>query len=345
MQSRFAQVTRRIFLFVAFFAAAGFTGLPVIAQTDPLPSWNDGATKIAIQTFVTATTDKTNPKFVEPAARIATFDQDGTLWVEHPIYTEVMFTLDTVPAIVKAKPELANVEPFRTVLSGDREAISKLTERDIFTLVAATHSGVTVDQFRQEVSRWIAEAKDPRFGRHYTELTYKPMLEAMAYLRANGFTVYIVTGGEQDFVRAFAEQTYGVANGNVVGTMLNSQFEEHAAGKSDIRKVPKLLLVDDGPGKPEAIHLVIGQRPLIAFGNSDGDKEMLEYATGGEGPGMGLLLFHDDPAREYAYGPANGLPDSRIGTFSQALYDAANAKGWSVISMKNDWKRVFAFEQ
>jgi len=315
------------------------------AQVDPLPSWNEGPTKAAIEAFVKATTDPANPKFVPPAARIATFDQDGTLWVEHPIYTEVMFTLDEVPTVVKAKPELANAEPYKTVMSGDRAAIGALPDKDLMTLLAVTHAGMTVVQFRDEVRGWIAKARDPRFGRPYTDLTYTPMREAMAYLRASGFKVFIVTGGEQDFVRAYSEQTYQVPPEQVVGTMLATEFGYDAAGKAVVIKVPKLILRDDGDGKPQGIHLVIGRRPIIAFGNSDGDKEMLEYATDGEGPGMGLIVLHDDAKREYAYGPAGGLPDSRIGTFSKALYDEAKARGWSVISMKGDWKTIFAFDE
>ncbi len=331
--------------------AAGFAlalllfmgGGRALAQVDPLPSWNEGATKAAIETFVKATTDPASPKFVAAPARIATFDQDGTLWVEQPIYTEVMFTLDQIPALVKAKPELAKVEPFKTVLTGDKAAIGALSLKDLLTLVGATHSGMSVEAFQAEVRGWIAQARDQRFGRRYTELTYKPMLEAMAYLRANGFKVFIVTGGEQDFVRAFADETYQVPPEQVIGTMLATSYRYDAAGKAVLIKVPSLLLNNDNDGKPKGIHLVIGRRPLIAFGNSDGDKEMLEYATGGEGPGMALIVLHDDARREYAYGPAAGLPDSKIGTFGQDLYDEAKAKGWSVISMKNDWKTIFAF--
>lgn len=312
------------------------------AAPDPLPSWNDGPTKTAIEAFVTATTDPSGPRFVAPAARVATFDQDGTLWVEHPVYTEVMYTLDAIPALVAARPELAGVEPFKTVMSGDRAAIGKLPETDLLKLVAATHAGMTVDQFHDEVKTWIGKARDPRLHHLYTDLTYRPMLEAMAYLRAAGFKVYIVTGGEQDFVRAFASKVYGVPPEQVVGTMLATSFTD-AGGKSDLTKEPKLLLNDDKEGKPQGIHLVIGRRPVIAFGNSDGDREMLEYATGGPGPGMGLIVMHDDAVREYAYGPANGLPDSRVGTFTQSLFDEAKTRGWSVISMKNDWKTIFAF--
>ncbi len=330
-------------LCAAAFALACLVAGPAPAQPDPLPSWNEGPAKAAIEAFVGAVVDPANPKFVAPPARIATFDEDGTLWVEHPIYTEVMFTLDEVPALVKAKPELKDVEPFKTVMSGDRAAIAKMPESDLVKLVAATHTGMSVEDFQGEVRAWIGKARDPRFKRPYTDLTFKPMLEAMAYLRANGFKVYIVTGGEQDFVRAFADKVYGVPPEEVVGTALDTAFSYDAAGKPVLTKAPKLLLLDDHDGKPKGIHLMIGRRPVIAFGNSDGDQQMLEYTTGGAAPGMGLLVLHDDAAREYAYGPAAGLPDSKVGAFSQALYDEAKARGWTVISMKTDWKQVFDF--
>jgi phosphoglycolate phosphatase-like HAD superfamily hydrolase len=340
--TRYADVIRRVSLpaFAAFLAL--FVSGAALAAPDPLPSWNEGPTKAAIEAFVVAATDPSGSKFVAPAARIAAFDQDGTLWVEHPVYTEVMYTLDAIPALVASRPQLAAVEPFRTVMSGDRAAIGRLPEADLLKLVAATHSGMTVEQFHDEVKTWIGKARDPRFHQLYSDLAYRPMLEAMAYLRAAGFRVYIVTGGEQDFVRAFADAVYGVPPEQVVGTMLATSFADEA-GKSDLTKLPRLLLNNDHDGKPQGIHLVIGRRPVIAFGNSDGDREMLEYATGGPGPGMALIVLHDDAAREYAYGPANGLPDSKIGTFSQALFDEAKARGWSVISMKSDWKTIFAF--
>ncbi len=320
-------------------------GAQAYAQTDPLPSWNDGPAKQAIVEFVQATTDQASPKFVPPAERIATFDQDGTLWVSHPMYTQVMFCLERVPAVVKAKPELAKVEPFKTVLSGNREAMAKLSMKDLEKILAATLTGITVDEFNAEVKKWIAEARDHRWKRPYTELTYLPMQEVLKYLRANGYKTYIVTGGGQDFVRVYSEQVYGIPPEQVVGTAGVTKYGYGKEGKPFLIKEPRLLLNDDFAGKPEGIHLMIGRRPYAAFGNSTGDRQMLEYTKTGDGARLSMIVLHDDAEREYAYGPAQGLPDTRVGTFTQALYDEAKQQGWFVISMKNDWKRIFAFEQ
>ena len=314
------------------------------AQSNPLPSWNDGPAKQAIVNFVKATTDRSNPDFVPPEARIATFDQDGTLWVEHPLYTQLVYVLDRVPALVKAKPELANMEPFKTVMSGDREAMAKLSMPDLEKILAATLTGMTVDDFNAEVAKWIATAKDGRWKRPYTELTYQPMQEVLSYLRANGFKTYIVTGGGQDFVRVYSERVYGIPPEQVVGTMGGTSYSYDKDGKPILTKDPKLLLNDNDAGKPEGIHLMIGRRPVAAFGNSPGDQQMLEYTGAGNGARLEMLVLHDDPTREYAYGPAEGLPDTKVGTFTQELFDEAKKDGWTVISMKNDWKRIFGFE-
>jgi len=336
---------RRFRCSVAILALAQLVALSTVrAQSDPLPSWNDGPAKKAIITFVHATTDQGSPQFVPPAERIATFDQDGTLWVEHPIYSQVMYCLDRVPAVVKAKPELANVEPFKTVMSGDRAAIGKLSLDALYKILAATLTGMTTDQFSAEVKAWIAAARDPRWKRPYTELTYLPMQEVLKYLRASGYKTYIVTGGGQDFVRVYAEQTYGIPPEQVVGTAGGTTYGYDARGKPILTKEPKLLLNDDKAGKPEGIHLMIGRRPYAAFGNSGGDRQMLEYTKAGEGARLAMLVLHDDAQREYAYGPARGLPDTRVGTFTQALDDQAQKQGWIVISMKKDWKRIFAFQ-
>jgi phosphoserine phosphatase len=314
---------------------------------DPLPSWNDGPAKQAILEFVKKTTMQGSPQFVPPEARIATFDQDGTLWVEHPIYTQVMYCLERVPDLVKARPELKDKPPFNTVLEllqGDRAAMGKLNMKDLEVIAAATLTGMSVDEFRAEAKGWISEAKDTRWKRPYTELTYQPMQEVLRYLRANGYKTYIVTGGGQDFVREYAEQTYGIPPEQVVGTAGGTKYGYDKNGKPFLTKEPKLLLNNNNAGKPEGIHLMIGRRPYVAFGNSTGDRQMLEYTKAGDGARLAMLVLHDDAEREYAYGPAQGLPDTKVGVFTQALYDEAKKNGWIVISMKNDWKAIFAFE-
>jgi len=299
-------------------------GVDAHAQTDPLASWNDGAAKQAILEFVKTTTDQASLKFVPPAARIATFDQDGTTWVEQPMYTEVIYCLERVPVLAKAKPELKDVEPFRTVLSGDREALAKLTMPDLEKILAATLTGMTVEEFGAQVKDWLAAAKHPRWKRSYTELAYQPMLEVMKLLRANGYKTYIVTGGGQDFVRVYSESVYGIPPEQVVGSAGGTKFGYDKSGRPMLVKEPKLLLNDDKAGKPEGIHLMIGRRPVAAFGNSIGDKEMLEYTQAGEGARLMMLVHHDDTAREYAYGAK-----SKVGSFPEALMAEAKRRGWS----------------
>jgi phosphoglycolate phosphatase-like HAD superfamily hydrolase len=294
-------------------------GVQAHAQTDPLPSWNEGPAKQAIVEFVQATTDQSSLKFVPRAARVATFDQDGTLWVEHPMYTQVMYCLERVLALAKANPKLKNVEPFKTVLSGDRAAMAKLTMPDLMKILAATLTGMSVDEFKAEVAKWIATAKHPRFDRLYTELTYQPMREVMQYLRDNGDKTYIVTGGGQDFVRVYAEWVYGIPPEQVVGSAGGTKYGYDKSSKPFLTKEPKLLLNDNDAGKPEGIHLMIGRRPYAAFGNTAGDRQMLEYTGAGDGARLMMLVLHDDATREYAYGPAQGLPNSKVGTFTQTL--------------------------
>lgn len=316
----------------------------VLAADDPLPSWNDGGAKQAIVNFVQTTTDSGSTNFVPPEERVATFDQDGTLWVEHPLYSQMMYCFDRVGVLAKEKPELKAIEPFKTVLSGDREAIAKLSKKDLEKILAVTLTGMTTEQFQVEVKKWLAEARDPRWKRPYTDLTYQPMQEVLKYFRANGYKTFIVTGGGQDFVRVYAEETYGIPPEQVVGSAGETKFGYDKDGRPVLTKEAKVMLIDDGPGKPQGIHLMIGRRPHAAFGNTAGDQQMLEYTKAGDGARLCMLLLHDDAMREYAYGPAQGLPDTKIGTFSQALYDKAQKDGWIVISMKNDWKRIFAFE-
>ena len=319
-----------------------FVFLPLSAS-DPLPSWNNGAAKQAILDFVRLTTTQGSLSFVPIEERIATFDQDGTLWVEQPIYTQVKFCLDRVPKLLQQKPELKNVEPFKTVLSGNREAISKLTTSDLEAIALATLTGMSVEQFQKEVRDWINTARDPRWNRLYTELTYQPMQEVLKFLRDNGYRTYIVTGGGQDFVRAFAQATYDIPPEQVVGTTIAVKYTYHD-GKPLLIKEPTLLLNANFTGKPEGIHIMIGRRPYAAFGNSTGDREMLEYTKAGIGTRLSMIVLHDDPIREYAYGPAEGLPNSKVGTFTQALYNEAQKNGWIVIRMKEDWNKIFSFE-
>ncbi|MCE5318628.1 MAG: haloacid dehalogenase-like hydrolase [Parachlamydia sp.] len=326
-------------LYTLFFSTLAF------GESDPLPSWNEGAVKKAVVEFVKRTTDPSSLNCVAPDARIATFDQDGTLWVSHPMYAQVVYCFDRVPTLIKEKPELANVEPFKTVLSRNREAIAKLSTDDLLKILAATLSGMSTEEFQSEVKSWLDTGRHPRWNRPYTELSYKPMIELLQYLRANGYKTYIVTGGGQDFVRVYAQQVYGIPPEQVVGSMGGISYVYDKNGKPVLIKDPKLLLNDNNAGKPEGIHMMIGRRPYAAFGNSTGDRQMLEYTKAGDGQRLAMLVMHDDAEREYAYGPAQGLPDTKVGTFTQALYDEAKKNGWIVISMKEDWKQIFAFDE
>jgi len=314
------------------------------ALGDPLPSWNDGPAKQAILNFIHLTTDRSSPRFVPPEERIATFDQDGTLWVEHPMYSQVVHCFARVPAVVKAKPELADVEPFWTVLTGDREAIGKLPTDELMKILVVTLTGMSVDDFESQVKQWLGTVRDPRWKKLYTELTYLPMIEVLKHMRDNGYKTYIVTGGGLDFVRVYAERVYGIPPEQVVATAGGTSCGYDASGKPFLTKDPKLLLNDHEAGKPEGIHLMIGRCPFAAFGNSTGDRQMLEYTKAGSGERLAMLLLHDNQEREYAYGHAQSLPDTKVGRFTQALYDEAKSKGWTVISMKSDWKRIFGFD-
>ena len=335
-------------LALALIVAAGVTARVVaVAQSDPLGSWNDGTAKHAIIAFVHATTDKASPSFIRPEERIATFDQDGTLWVERPVPTQLIYCLDRVPTVVAARPELGAVEPFKTLISGDRAAIAKLSRADLEKLAMATLTGMSMEAYAADVKKWLTTARDGRWKRPYTELVYQPMIDLMKYLRQRGFKTYIVTGGGQDFVRVYAQEVYGIPPEQVIGTAGAVSFGLDAMGKPILTKEPKLLFVNDEAGKVEGIHLVIGRRPVAAFGNSTGDRQMLEYTkTGATGAGarLALLILHDDAKREYAYGPAFGLPDTKVGKFSPDLDEEARQRGWVVVSMKHDFERVFAFD-
>jgi phosphoglycolate phosphatase-like HAD superfamily hydrolase len=308
----------------------------LVRADDPLPSWNDTAAKKAIVDFVGRVTKEGSPDFVKPEERIATFDNDGTLWVEQPNYTQVVFAVDRLIAMAPQHPEWRDTEPFKSILTHGAAVVEGFTIQDYEKLIAVTHSGMTVPQFLEIVKKWLAEARHPRFKRPYTQCVYQPMLELMRYLRNNAFKTYIVTGGGQEFVRTFAGQTYGVPAEQVVGSMSKVKYEYDKEGRPELMRLPEVLLIDDKAGKPEGINMIIGQRPQCAFGNSTGDQQMLEYTGAGKGATLMMLVHHDDAEREYAYGA-----ESKIGTFSDALMAEAKKKGWIVISMKNDWKSIF----
>jgi hypothetical protein len=318
-------------------------GTPALAGTNPLPSWNEGPAKQAIVEFVQKTTDKASPTYVPPAERIATFDNDGTLWPSHPMYTQLAFALDRIKALVPRHPEWKNTQPFKAVLDNDMKTLAASGEKGMLELVMASHAGMSTADFEAIVSDWFKTARHPRFKKRYTELAYQPMLELLAYLRANGFKTYIVSGGGIEFMRPITEAVYGVPPEQVIGSSIKTKYE-YKDGKPVLMRLPKINFIDDKTGKPVGINQFIGRRPVAAFGNSDGDRQMLEWTDAGNGARLMMLVFHDDARREYAYGPANGLPDTRFGTFSQSLMDEANKKGWLVISMKKDWKRIFAFQ-
>jgi phosphoglycolate phosphatase-like HAD superfamily hydrolase len=323
------------------FAEAPATGTETAAAgTDPLPSWNEGPTKQSIVDFVEGVTKEGGADYVAPYDRIATFDNDGTLWVEQPIYTQFAYAISEVKAQAPKHPEWQTQEPFKSVLAGDMAAVAAMGEKGMVEIVAATHSGITTTAFNKSVSDWLATAKHPRFKVLYTDLVYQPMLELLAYLRANDFRTFIVSGGGVEFMRAFADKSYGIPPWQVIGSAGVTDFQMWDASPVLI-KMPKVLFVDDGPGKPEGIDHYIGKRPIFAFGNSVGDKEMLEWTAAGDGLRFMGLVYHTDGTREYAYGPAGGLPDSKVGTFPQSLMDEAKGKGWAIANMKDDWKTIF----
>ena len=323
---------------VSALAAGIFAALTLastaIAQTDPLPSWNDGANKQAIVDFVTAVTTEGGPDFVAPKYRIATFDNDGTLWSEQPMYVQLAFALDRVKALAPEHPEWKEKEPFKSVLSGDLNGVVASGKKGLAEILAATHAGMTTDDFEKIVLDWIATAKNPETGMLDTEMIYEPMLELINYLKANGFDVFIVSGGGIEFMRPWTDKTYGIPTQNVVGSSIKLKYEERDTGPV-IFRLPELNFVDDGPGKPVGIQSHIGKRPIAAFGNSDGDYQMLEWTTKGPGMTLGMIVHHDDAKREFAYDR-----DSHFGKLDKAM-DAAPKEGWHLISMKDDWKRIF----
>lgn len=301
---------------------------------DPLPSWNEGASKKSIVSFVEKTTTKGSSDFVAPAKRIAVFDNDGTLWAEQPLYFQAIYIFDQIKTLSPKHPEWKSKEPFASVLKGDFKAALAGGEEALLKMAMATHAGVTTEQFDQSVRDWIAKARHPKTNRPYHEMVYQPMLEVLTYLRANGFKTYIVSGGGIDFMRVFAEETYGIPPEQIIGSSIKTGYEVRD-GKPTLVKLPELNFIDDKAGKPVGIHQHIGRRPIAAFGNSDGDFEMLEWTTSGKGAQLGVYVHHDDAEREWKYDHP-----SHIGQLKRGLEEAPK-RGWTVISIKNDWKTIF----
>jgi phosphoserine phosphatase len=301
---------------------------------DPLPSWSAGPTEQSILTFVTAVTTQGSPDYVPPAERIAVFDNDGTLWVEQPMYTQLAFVLERVKDLAPQHPEWQEQQPFKAALEGDMTTLGEAGIEGLIQLLMATHAGMTSEEFERIASDWIVQARHPKFQRPYTDLVYQPMLELLEYLRANGFRTFIVSGGGVDFMRPWTERVYGIPPEQVVGSAIELKYEERD-GEPLLVREPKVAFIDDKAGKPVGIQRHIGRRPILAFGNSDGDLQMLRWTTAGDGRRLGLILHHDDAEREYAYDRK-----SHFGKLDKALDLAADA-GWTVVSMKSDWGRVF----
>ena len=325
----------RIFLYLFVLVSINLT-FDVYAQ-DPLPSWNEGPAKRSITTFVEKATDPKSGSFVKPNERIAVFDNDGTLWAEQPIYFQLAFVKDRVVELAPSHPEWKEEQPFKAVLENDKEALAASGYEGLMKLLMATHSGMTKAEFSEIVTKWLATAKHPRFDRHYTELVYQPMLELLTYLRANGFKTYIVSGGGIEFMRPWTEKVYGIPPEQVVGSSLRTEFEIRSGEPVLVRK-PEIDFIDDKEGKPVGINSHIGRRPIAAFGNSDGDLQMLQWTQAGEGPSLMALIHHTDADREWAYDK-----DSHIGRLDKAL-DKAQTNGWTVVDMKKDWNVVFPFQ-
>ncbi len=325
-------------LLVAPFLLASALAPVLSAQSgkvgDPLPSWNDGAARTALITFVTQVTTSGLPTYVAPADRVATFDNDGTLWSEQPIYFQFQFALDRVKALAPQHPEWATTEPFNHLLAGDMKAFLAGGEKSLMAVMAVAHSGMTTDEFQAIVKDWFATARHPKTGLPYNKMTFQPMVEVLAYLRANGFKTFIVSGGGVEFMRAFAEEAYGIPRDQVIGSQGKLKYELRD-GQPVLVKLPEVQFIDDGPGKPAGIQTCIGRRPIAAFGNSDGDREMLEWTTAGSGTRFALIVHHTDADREWAYDR-----QSSIGKLDAALDEAATKK-WVVVDMKKDWKTIY----
>jgi hypothetical protein len=329
-------------LTIALIGALAFTAT-IARAADPLPSWNDGPAKQSIITFVEKVTKAGSPDFVPVPERIAVYDNDGTLWSEQPVPVQFYFVADRVKALAGQHPEWKTKEPFASLLKGDVKGALEGGDHGLMELFMATHTGMTADEFAQTVKDWIATAKHPTTGKRFVDMTYQPMLEVLAYLRANGFKNFIVSGGGIEFMRVWTEQAYGIPPEQVIGSSMKTKFELRD-GKAVLVRLPALNFNDDKGDKPVGINQHIGRRPIAAFGNSVGDQQMLEYTQSGSGARFELLVLHDDAKREFAYGPARGLPDVKYGFFTPALEDHAKKDGWTVVSMKNDWKTVFPSE-
>ncbi len=319
-------------------ALAGMVLASSVFAADPLPSWHDGAAKASITAFVAKVTKEGTPDFVPPAERIATFDNDGCLWAEQPMYFQAIFILDRIRQLAPGHPEWNTQEPFASVLKGDVKGALAGGEKALVEMAMATHAGMTPEEFNGIVADWLATAKHPRTGKRYTEMVYQPMLELLDYLRASGFKTFIVSGGGIEFVRVFSEAVYGIPPEQVIGSSIRTKFEMRA-GKPALVRLPEINFIDDKAGKPVGINQHIGRRPIAAFGNSDGDLEMLEWTTSGPGPRFGLIVHHTDAGREWAYDR-----DSHIGKLDKAL-DAAEQEHWTIVDMKRDWKHIFPFEK
>ena len=337
--------TMRIQTVLVAMLACVITFIATSAQSaDPLPSWNDGKAKQSIVTFVEKATQSGSPDFVPVPERIATFDNDGTLWSEQPLPVQLYFALDRVKVLSAQHPEWKTKEPFASLLKGNLKTALAGGDHALLEIVMATHTGMTTIEFEKIVKDWIATAKNPETGKRFTEMTYQPMLELLAYLRENGFKTFIVSGGGIEFMRPWTEQVYGIPPEQIIGSSVKTKFELRD-GKPVLVRLSELNFNDDKADKPVGINQHIGRRPIAAFGNSRGDKEMLEYTQGGSGARFELLVLHDDATREFAYGPARGLPDVKLGAFPPALDEQAKTSGWTVVSMKNDWKTVFPAAQ
>jgi hypothetical protein len=321
---------------ICFFLLIGLGILAGVALADPLPSWNEGPVKQAIVKFVQAVTDKSSPQYVASEQRIATFDNDGTLWAEQPIYFQGFFTFDRVKALAPQHPEWKERQPFKAILENDMKALAVSGEKGAMEIAMTMHAGMTTEEFEKIVKDWLATAKHPRFNRPFTNMVYKPMLELLAYLRKNGFKTYIISGGGVEFMRPWTEKVYGIPPEQVVGSSIKMKFEMRDS-KPVLMRLPDIDFIDDGPGKPVGIQKFIGRRPIAAFGNSDGDLQMLQWTAAGEGPRFMLLVHHTDAEREWAYDR-----QSPIGRLDKAL-DEAQRRGWTVVDMKKDWKKVFPF--